>query len=76
MTAKKGGEGWARASRPRWIPTDAAKVRKKNTWPNGETVKGATAHHRTAYDKTCTALDVRSWKVSNKERVSDNGPVR
>lgn len=73
MTAKKGGKVVGKRKVAISVDTNSMQVSYENTWPNGETVKGATAYHRTAYDKTAPHLMSGSWKALKEERVSDNG---
>ncbi len=73
MTGKKGGKVVARRKVAISVDTNSMQVSYENTWPNGETVKGATAYHRTAYDRPAPHLMSGSWKALKEERVSDNG---
>ena len=73
MTAKKGGKVVGKRKVAVSVDTNSMQVSYENTWPNGETVKGATAYHRTAYDKTAPHLMSGSWKALKEERVTDNG---
>lgn len=73
MTGKKGGKVVGKRKVAISVDTNSMTVSYENTWPNGETVKGATSYHRTAYDKTAPHLMSGSWKGIKEERVTDNG---
>lgn len=73
MTGKKGGKVVAKRKAAVSVDTNDMQVTYENTWPNGETVKGAIQYHRTAYDRTAPHLMSGSWKPMAESQRTDNG---